>query len=283
MHHSLYRREAVRPVDRPFRAQDLHPTVVALSPEPSMTETNPTSSAATRERSAGAQQQPQRESLLANLLLNIVIPTLILTKLSGDDWLGTKWAIVVALAFPLAYGARDLMRSGKVNFFSALGVISIVLTGGISLLELDAKYIAIKEAAIPGLLGIATVASLYTPWPLVRTLLYNERILDTSRVAAALADNGNEAAFEKTLQQASWMIAGSFFVSSTLNYILAKVLLQSPPGTEAFNAELGKMTALSFPVIALPATVILMLALFFLFRRIGKLTGLKLEDIVAQQ
>ncbi|MFI2810532.1 VC0807 family protein [Microbulbifer sp. JSM ZJ756] len=248
-----------------------------------MTETNPTSSAATRERSAGAQQQPQRESLLANLLLNIVIPTLILTKLSGGDWLGTKWAIVVALAFPLAYGARDLMRSGKVNFFSALGVISIVLTGGISLLELDAKYIAIKEAAIPGLLGIATVASLYTPWPLVRTLLYNERILDTSRVAAALADNGNEAAFEKTLQQASWMIAGSFFVSSTLNYILAKVLLQSPPGTEAFNAELGKMTALSFPVIALPATVILMLALFFLFRRIGKLTGLKLEDIVAQQ
>ncbi|WP_237058889.1 VC0807 family protein [Microbulbifer sediminum] len=246
-----------------------------------MTETN-SSSTAPREGATGA-RKPERESLLANLLLNIVIPTVILTKLSGDDWLGTKWAIVVALAFPLAYGARDLMRSGKVNFFSALGVISILLTGGISLLELDAKYIAIKEAAIPGLLGIATVASLYTPWPLVRTLLYNDRILDTAKVAEALAGKGNEVAFERTLQQASWMIAGSFFLSSTLNYILAKVLLQSPPGTEAFNAELGKMTALSFPVIALPATVILMLVLFFLFRRIGKLTGLKLEEIVTQQ
>ncbi|SDZ88980.1 VC0807 family protein [Microbulbifer marinus] len=240
-----------------------------------MTETNPTTSV--------TEQQPKKEGLLANLLLNIVIPTLILTKLSGDDWLGTKWAIVVALAFPLLYGLRDLLQSGKVNFFSALGITSILLTGGISLLELDAKYIAIKEAAIPGLLGIATVLSLYTRWPLVKTLIYNDRILDTSKIAGVLAGNGNESAFERTLQQASWMIAGSFFLSSALNYILAKVLLQSPPGTEAFNEELGKMTALSFPVIALPATIILMLVLFFLFRRIGKLTGLKLEEIMVQQ
>ncbi|WP_288130384.1 VC0807 family protein [Microbulbifer sp.] len=228
-------------------------------------------------------QQPHKESLLANLLLNIVIPTVILTKLSGDDWLGTKWAIVVALAFPIIYGLRDLQRSGKVNFFSALGIFSILLTGGISLLELEAKYIAIKEAAIPGLLGIATVASLYTRWPLVKTLIYNDRILDTGRIAHALRSKGNESAFDRTLLHASWMIAGSFFMSSVLNYLLAEMLLKSPPGTEAFNAELGKMTALSFPVIALPATIILMLVLVFLFRRITTLTGLKLEEIVNEQ
>ncbi|WP_066965418.1 VC0807 family protein [Microbulbifer sp. Q7] len=250
-----------------------------------MTDTNQsnTGHAATSDGLAPANQAPKKESLLANLALNIIIPTLILTKLSGDDWLGTKWAIVVALAFPFAYGLRDLLRSGKVNFFSALGIVSILLTGGISLLELDAKYIAIKEAAIPGLLGIATICSLYTRWPLVRTLIYNDRILDTGKVTRALSANGNESAFDRTLQQASWMIAGSFFLSSTLNYILAEVLLKSPPGTAAFNEELGKMTALSFPVIALPATIILMLVLVFLFRRIGKLTGLKLEDILVQQ
>ncbi|WP_237065680.1 VC0807 family protein [Microbulbifer guangxiensis] len=238
-----------------------------------MTETNPTTTV----------QQPKRESLLLNLLLNIVIPTLILTKLSGDDWLGTKLAIVVALAFPLVYGLRDFTQSGKINFFSALGIISILLTGGISLLELDAKYIAIKEAAIPGLLGLATLGSLYTRWPLVRTLLYNDRILDTAKIARELEGRGNLPAFERSLQHASWMIAGSFFLSSALNYILAKVLLQSPPGTAAFNEELGKMTALSFPVIALPATIILMGALFFLFHRIGKLTGLKLEEVMVVQ
>ena len=235
-----------------------------------------------RQQSA-PENAPKKESFLGNLLLNIVIPTLILTKLSGDDWLGTKWAIVVALAFPLAYGLRDLLASGKVNFFSALGIVSILLTGGISLLELDAEYMAIKEAAIPGLLGVATMVSLYTRWPLVKTLIYNDRILDTTKIARALSHNGNTEAFDRTLLHTSWMIAGSFFLSSALNYILAKIMLVSPPGTEAFNAELGKMTAMSYPVIFVPATIILMFALFFLFRRIGKLTGLKLEEIVVQQ
>ena len=245
--------------------------------------TSPTDTAARTDATASEKPAPQKESLLANLLLNIVIPTVILTRLSGDDWLGTKLAIVVALSFPLGYGLRDLLRSGKVNFFSALGIISILLTGGMSLLELEAKYIAIKEAAIPGLLGIATVASLYTRWPLVKTLIYNDRILDTAQIARALRAKGNTSAFDRTLLHASWMIAGSFFLSSALNYLLAELILKSPPGTEAFNEELGKMTALSFPVIALPATIILMLVLVFLFRQIGKLTGLKLEEIVNQQ
>ena len=98
----------------------------------------------TRKPTAPAKQ----ESLLANLLINIIIPALILAKLSGDDWLGTKWAIVVALAFPLLYGLRDFLKTGRANFFSGLGIISILLTGGISLMELDAKYIAIKEACL---------------------------------------------------------------------------------------------------------------------------------------
>lgn len=225
----------------------------------------------------------KKENFLVSLLLNIVIPTLILTKLSGDDWLGTKLALVTALAFPLLYGLHDLWRSGKVNFISALGVVSILLTGGISLLELDAEYIAIKEAAIPGLIGVATVASLYTRWPLVKTFIYNDRILDTAKIARTLAGNGNQRAFERTLTQASWMVAGSFFLSSALNYILAKLLLQSPPGTEAFNQELGKMTAISYPVILVPSMIILILTLIFLFYRITKLTDMKLEEIVADQ
>jgi len=224
---------------------------------------------------------PKQESLLANLLINIVIPAAILAKLSGDAWLGTKLAIVVALAFPLLYGLRDFLKTGKANFFSALGIVSILLTGGISLMELDAKYIAIKEAAIPALLGVATIISLRTRWPLVKTFLYNDKVLDTEKIAERLADNDSEAAFEKTLKQASWMVAASFFLSSVLNYILAKIILTSPPGSEAFNAELGKMTALSYPVIVVPSMIVLILAMVFLFRRIGKLTGLKLEEIMA--
>jgi len=61
------------------------------------------------------------------------------------------------------------------------------------------------------------------------------------------------------------------------------VILVSAPGTEAFNAELGKMNALSIPVIAIPATIVMMFALFYLFKQIKKLTQLELEDILITQ
>ena len=79
------------------------------------------------------------------------------------------------------------------------------------------------------------------------------------------------------------MVAGSFFLSSVLNYALAKILLVSPPGTPEYSAELGKMTGLSFPVIALPCTLVMMGALLYLFRQIKRLTDLELEQIFRHQ
>lgn len=222
----------------------------------------------------------KRESLLGNILLNIVIPTLILTKLSGDEYLGTRWALVVALAFPLAYGLRDFLVRREFNVFSALGAISILLTGGISLLKLDPQYIAIKEAAIPGLIGIATIVSMKTRFPLVKTFLYNDKVLKVDLIAERLEHHDNTVHFNVALRNASYLVAASFFLSSFLNYVLAKWLLVSEPGTVAFNEELGKMTALSFPVIALPATIVMAIALMYLFKRIKTLTQLDFEEVV---
>ena len=219
-------------------------------------------------------------SLLWNLVFNLVLPTLILTKLSGDQFLGIKPAILVALAFPFAYGLREFINLRKVNFFSALGIASVSLTGGISLMELDPVYIAIKEAAIPGLLGIATLLSLKTSQPLIHTFLLNESVMNTTGISKALKDNNAQAAFDKLLVNASWVLSGSFFLSSALNYILAVVLITADPGTEVFNQQLGRMTALSFPVIALPGTLFLMANLIYVFRGITRLTGMPFEDIL---
>lgn len=226
---------------------------------------------------------PKKENMLVNIVVNIVIPTLILMKLSGDEHLGSKLALIVALLFPIGYGIKDFFDRGKVNIFSALGVISIVLTGGISLLELDPAYIAIKEAAIPGILGLATLITVKTRFPLVKVFLYNDKIMQVDKIADALAERSAEAAFEHSLRVASLLVAVSFFVSSFLNYVLAWWLLLLPnlqPNTEAYNEALGKMTALSFPVIAVPATLVMMAALFYLFRSIKKLTGLNFEEIL---
>jgi hypothetical protein len=234
----------------------------------------------TSSNSSRTAARPKKESLLANLLVNIVIPTLILAKLSGEEYLGTRLAIVVALAFPLGYGLRDFVSSRKINVFSALGIVSILLTGGMSLLQLDPEYIAIKEAAIPGLIGLATLISIGTPYPLVKIFLYNDKVLKLEKVAAALRQQGTTAGFQKVLRNASYLTAGSFFLSSCLNYLLAKIVLVSPPGTVAFNEELGRMTALSYPVIVVPAMLVMMITLLYLFRNIRLLTGLTLEEVI---
>lgn len=242
---------------------------------------NTTESATIADENNGA-KKPERQKasgMLANLTFNIIIPTLILTKLSSNDYLGPVYSIVVALSFPIIYGLRDYAKSRKANFFSILGIISVVLTGGMSLLQLDPQYIAIKEAAIPAIFGLVTIYSVRTSYPLVKTFLYNDQILQIGKVQSALLAYNNELNFEAKLTNASYMVAGSFFLSSALNYILAKVVLVSQPGTVEFTEELGKMTALSFPIIAVPSTLVLMGTLFYLLRHIQKLTHLKLEDI----
>ncbi|HTF95630.1 MAG TPA: VC0807 family protein [Cellvibrio sp.] len=233
-----------------------------------------------REQTTKSQTPPQKENFLVNLLMNIVIPTLILTKLSNDEYLGATWGLIVALAFPISYGVRDFAVSKKLNVFSALGVVSVLLTGGLSLLKLPPEYFAIKEAAIPGLLGVITLVSIKTRYPLVRVFIYNDKVLKIHKVNTALDQYNTQTQFERTLTNASMLIAGSFFLSSILNYVLAKLILVSQPGTAAFNAELGKMTALSYPVIALPMMIIMMGTLFYVFRSIRLLTHLTLEEVI---
>ena len=224
--------------------------------------------------------QERRESVLLSLGINIAIPAVILMRFSGEDALGPVGGLLVALAFPLGYGSWDFVRRREWNLISILGLISVLLTGGIGLLQLDPKWIAVKEAAVPGIIGIAVLVSLRTPFPIVRTFLYNDKIIRVREVDAALAERGNHDAFERTLVNASWMLAASFFVSSVLNYVLAKLIVKSQPGTTAFNEELGRMTALSYPVIVVPSMIIMIAALWYLFHRIKVLTDLDLEQIL---
>ncbi|MDX3772637.1 VC0807 family protein [Chromatiaceae bacterium AAb-1] len=218
----------------------------------------------------------------SNLLFNIIIPALILSKFSSEVYLGPVWGVVVALSFPISYGLWELYQSGKVNFFSVLGVISVLLTGGISLLQLDPAYIAIKEAAIPGLIGIVVLISQYTPFPLVKKLLLNTQLLNTEKLYQTLDNLQNRALFEQRIAKAGYIVASAFFVSSALNYLLAKWIVVSQPGTTAYAEELGKMTWMSYPVIVLPVMIMLFGAIWYIFQQISRLTGQPLENFMHQ-
>ena len=224
--------------------------------------------------------QPAKPNPLFEIVVTIIVPAVILMQLSGDSRLGAMRALVLALAFPVGWGVWDGWRRRKLNWLSVLGVVSTLLTGGIGLLELDAQWLAVKEAAIPGFIGLVVLGSNWTSWPLIRVLVFNPTLFDVDRVQAALEARHNVVPFELRLRTGTMLLAGTFFFSSVMNYLLARWVVTSPAGTEAFNEELGRLTLLSYPVIAVPSMLMMMALLYWLARGAKSLTGLALGDML---
>lgn len=217
---------------------------------------------------------------LVDLLVSIVLPSLILMKFSGEQDLGAVNALLLALAFPLGWGLFEQLRYRKTNFIAVLGLVSVLLTGGIGLLQLDPQWLAVKEAAIPGIIGLAVLLSLRTRYPLIRTLLYNPTVMRVEHIRERLVERGQEQRFEARLQTATYLLSGTFFFSATMNFVLAKWIVTSPAGSVAFNEELGRLTLLSYPMIAIPSMVMMMGILYYLWRTLRDLTGLELEQML---
>ena len=202
-------------------------------------------------------------------------------KFSDVNELGASGALLVALAFPVAWGLYELIRFNIKNYIALLGLISVLLTGSIGLLQLDTQWLAVKEAAIPALLGIVVMLSARLGYPLIKTLLYNPKVLDTEKISRILSERNHDRVFEVRLLNATYMLSGTFFFSAVMNYLLATWIVSSPSGTAAFNEELGQLTLVSYPVIVIPSMVMMFAIFYFLWRSIHGLTDLKLEEIMA--
>ena len=227
--------------------------------------------------------EKKKESPLVSLLVSIVIPAIILSKFSTEEYLGVLPGFLVALSLPVGYAIYNLFVRKETGFIAILGFVSIFLTGIIGVFEFPTEWLAVKEATVPLLIGIAVIVSLKTPYPLVRKLLFNEELLDIKLIDEKLQENYNAPKLENVLTKATFMIAGSFLLSAFLNFFLTKYIVVSPAGTAAFNEELGTLTALSYPAIALPSTAVMFVALYYIFKQITKLTGLQFEEILSEK
>jgi hypothetical protein len=220
-----------------------------------------------------------KENLWINLVCNAVLPGLLLTQLSKPERLGPVWGLLVALAVPLGYGIYDLIRRRTWNIFSIIGLVSTLLTGGLGLLQVNNLWFAVKEAAIPLVLGLAIPLTLNTRQPLVRTMIYNDQVLDTDRIGKRLEERQAVPGFNALLRNASWILAGAFLFSAVLNFLLARWIVTAPPGSPENVAQLGRLNWVSYPVIMVPSLVIMMFALFRLLKGLEGLTGLSGDEL----
>ncbi|HFQ5278275.1 TPA: VC0807 family protein [Vibrio vulnificus] len=221
----------------------------------------------------------KKSNPLVEILFNVFVPSFILMKFSGEEHLGTALALVVALLFPIVYGGMDLIRNKKFNFISALGFVSVLLTGSIGLLELDTKWLALKEALIPGLIGLAVFGSTFTRYPLMQKMVLNDTVLNLDLITQRLKERGKTDAFERCLMSSNYLFASTFAFSSVMNYFLATWIVTSPAGTVEFNEELGKLTLYSYPVIAIPSMLMMFGIFYYVWRQIRSMTSLETEQI----
>ena len=221
---------------------------------------------------------PPRPNPLVEIAVTIVAPSLVL--MYGTPHLGPVMALVVALAFPVAWGVREGLRRRKVNWLAVVGVFSTLLTGGIGLLQLPTAWLAVKEASVSALIGVVVAGSAWTGRPLIRALVFDTALVDTQRLDTRLAQRGTAAAFDAVLRRATLLMAGTFFFSAAANFVLTRAVVTSPAGTPAFNAELGRLTLLSYPVIALPSMLMLAAVVWWLGRELKRLSGFGFSDLL---
>ena len=226
------------------------------------------------------QEQTTTQRPFVDLIISIVIPSIILMKFSSEEQLGPTTALIVALAFPIGYGLYELMFNAKRNYMALLGVVSVLLTGGIGLLKIDAQWLAVKEAAIPLCIGIGVLVANKLGYPLIRKLLFNPTLMNVDRIEEELDKNQTRQEFDLRLDRANTLLAGTFLFSAVMNYFLAKLIVTSESGSSAFNEELGRMTLLSYPVIAIPSMIMMLAIFWFIWRTVNKMTGLSLEQVM---
>lgn len=254
-----------------------------------------------------ADPKTHQEHPLANILINVLIPVLILSYLSKDPalqeqlgkvarpWhIGPLKALIVALALPLGYGLWHFAKTKKFNFFSGLGLFSVMLTGGLTLYlwnkdgsvkEHAGILFGIKEGAIPLALGFAVLLSQRSTTPLLNVFLYNDSLFDIKKIEKTVEAQNSQEGYRGVIKQATHLFAVSFFISSVLNVLLSLWFFRGFDRTatdalEVYNGIIGKLTGWGFAVIGVPLLVFLYFTLQKLLKGLRDITGLKDEELL---
>ena len=225
----------------------------------------------------------KRQNALIPFFVTVVIPALILMKLSDDQFLGAWRAFFVALGFPLVYSLFEVFQKSRVNWIALLGLANVLITGGFGLMKLEGIWFAMKEASIPLTFGLFILISLRWEKPLIHRVIFNKALFDVEFLKQSLSAKRSEAAFNSLLKKMSLILASSFFLSSLLNFFLAYFILKSPVGTSEFNKEFVHMQLLSYPVIVLPSIIIAILPVALFIRSIPRLTGHTIDKFFLQK
>lgn len=215
-------------------------------------------------------------------------PVLILQKTGAYfDQNGPIIALILAFSLPLGYGVYDYFRRRKKNLVSALGMISVLTTGGLALVQAEGVWFAVTEAALPLLMGIGVFVSAFTKKSFVGALFLNQAVVNRSLIDEKVNARGMQTEFGLLIKHSTIYFSASLLFSAVMNFVLATYIFQpidltigEAERSQMINDQLAQMKSYSILVIAAPAMIISALVMWQLFRGLQKLTGLGFEQLI---
>lgn len=230
---------------------------------------------------------PKQENPLIGLMFNIILPVAILNQ--GTKRLGPEYALpalALALALPIGYGLYDYFTNHKKNYVSLLGIINVGITGGLAMMQLEGFWFAVKEAFFPFIIGVAIAISGLMRKPFLKSVLWNPQVFDTEKIETTLAAQNRSESLPLLFLRANWVFAGSFFISSFLNFVLAvRIFAKIPDNVDQvtrqamLNEQIAQMTWKGYVVIAFPLMFLMMGLIWYVVREIRRESGLTFEEI----
>jgi hypothetical protein len=227
---------------------------------------------------------PKQPNPFLDLALTVLLPSMALESLSTKPWMGPNapvWALVIASAIPLGYGIWCWINKTGLNFFSVFGLIAIILTGGLGLLKLETHWFALKEAAVPVVLGLCFPLSFVWGRPLIEALLLQPQVMNTKLLRSAVEAEPKASQFRQLIWRASLGMGGMMLVSALMNFALAMWLLDGKtPQTPEHNSALSKLNWGGLIVIGVPMMAAMFFILIRLLKGLEKITGLERADLL---
>lgn len=216
--------------------------------------------------------------VVAQLLINFVLPLVILTRFSSQTSLGPTRALLIALAFPVIYEFYNIYKNKKVSAISLIAIGGIIATGGLSLLNLGVGWLAVRRAIPYLFVALVLLGSELIKKPLV--LLAVKQIFDMDIVRAAAIKRQTTEVLEKVMRSTAYLSILLFSLISVVSYFVTRLVVTSQINTDAFNQQFARLRLLSFPAITLPLLIGFIGIIWYLIHNLEKLTGLDSEEFL---
>lgn len=235
-----------------------------------------------------SKEKQSSKSMLLDLAFNLVIPVLILQKLShkfGNH--GPMIALIAALAFPLSFGIYDLFVKKKKNIVSVLGFINILFTGGFALLGLTRTWYIAKELLLPGMIGAYVWFTIYGDRPFIEVIFFNDNVFNLKKINEAIEKQKTKAQKKLLMLRSTQLFASTFLISAIGNFFIAIYVFTDIPHiwtaserAAIRNFEIAEMKKWHYIVLLLPSLAATVFLMWYLISGLKKITGLTLEELM---